>query len=159
MIILGVCITVSSKPLIERTTCGARYVYIHRWYPHSVDGHLSIAALDHWMYRTVLLYDAYGSMLVAGAGGTAHQRRAGCVNSRPAVTVLIPHYPRGLFCCFVLCHRTIASPGLQSMRGNRVVVELKNDVEISGVLEETDQHMKWVHTAPGAVRHSSHWSI
>lgn len=31
---------------------------------------------------------------------------------------------------------------LQSMRGQKVVVELKNDVEISGVLEETDRNMK-----------------
>ena len=31
---------------------------------------------------------------------------------------------------------------LQSMRGNRVVVEMKNDVEISGILEETDGNMK-----------------
>lgn len=32
--------------------------------------------------------------------------------------------------------------GWQSMRGNKVVVEMKNDTEISGVLEETDQNMK-----------------
>lgn len=31
---------------------------------------------------------------------------------------------------------------LQSMRGKRVVVEMKNDVEISGILVETDQYMK-----------------
>eukprot|EP00752_Nemacystus_decipiens_P006026 g5442.t2 len=31
---------------------------------------------------------------------------------------------------------------IQSMRGNRVVVEMKNDTEISGVLEETDPNMK-----------------
>lgn len=30
---------------------------------------------------------------------------------------------------------------VQSMRGNKVVVELKNDFEISGLLEETDQNM------------------
>lgn len=30
----------------------------------------------------------------------------------------------------------------KSMRGNKIVVEMKNDVEISGVLEETDQNMK-----------------
>ncbi|CAM9337596.1 unnamed protein product [Ascophyllum nodosum] len=30
---------------------------------------------------------------------------------------------------------------IQSMRGNRVVVEMKNDVEISGILEETDGNM------------------
>ena len=32
--------------------------------------------------------------------------------------------------------------GGQSMRGNKVVVEMKNDTEISGVLEETDRNMK-----------------
>lgn len=32
--------------------------------------------------------------------------------------------------------------GWQSMRGNKVVVEMKNDTEISGVLEETDRNMK-----------------
>lgn len=31
---------------------------------------------------------------------------------------------------------------LQSMRGQKVVVEMKNDVEISGILEETDACMK-----------------
>lgn len=31
---------------------------------------------------------------------------------------------------------------LQSMRGKKVVVEMKNDVEISGILEETDVNMK-----------------
>lgn len=31
---------------------------------------------------------------------------------------------------------------LQSMRGEKVVVEMKNDVEISGILEETDVNMK-----------------
>lgn len=31
---------------------------------------------------------------------------------------------------------------LQSMRGRKVVVEMKNDVEISGILEETDASMK-----------------
>ena len=31
---------------------------------------------------------------------------------------------------------------LQSMRGQKVVVEMKNDFEISGILEETDACMK-----------------
>lgn len=35
-----------------------------------------------------------------------------------------------------------AVAALQSMRGRRVVVEMKNDVEISGILVETDQYMK-----------------
>ncbi|CAM9523991.1 unnamed protein product [Pylaiella littoralis] len=30
---------------------------------------------------------------------------------------------------------------VQSMRGNKVVVEMKNDTEISGILEETDRNM------------------
>ncbi|CAM9534049.1 unnamed protein product [Ectocarpus sp. 6 AP-2014] len=31
---------------------------------------------------------------------------------------------------------------IQSMRGNKIVVEMKNDAEISGILEETDRNMK-----------------
>ena len=44
----------------------------------------------------------------------------------------------------------------QSMRGNKVVVEMKNDTEISGVLEETDRNMKWVNAPHKSMRSVGH---